>query len=218
MTTESTGTPASISPPSSPPLSTTSDDINARSTSSRINSSICRDASCYECVSARRFKDNVSKLRTAFPLLTYGEIESTLERFRGDYGRSLQYLTNIMKTPTMLYEAPSPQRPCSCFECTQSLSQRRDVDLRPSNKKRAFDPMPRLNREYPEYSPLSKRKFLKETVQKNDNKLMVVNISKDVVTAPPPLLIKYCAKCSSSIPVDDRFCGKCGLKQVMKTE
>ncbi|XP_066916246.1 doublesex- and mab-3-related transcription factor 3a-like [Clytia hemisphaerica] len=200
----STGTPASISPPISPPLSVRSDDIDVRSrsrTAIRKPASFCKDPECNEClkISEFMFKTSMSKLRQEFPRFPTREIEIVLQQSKGDFLAAAQCLRNrelAQQRVVPIYRGFTVSPPsCDCTECKEAIKINR--------KRHVESPISRPSPGPIQYSPLSKRR---RQVLEN-----ALSISKR--GASPPSLIKYCADCSSSVPLEDRFCGKCGSNQ-----
>ena len=131
-----TRTPASISPPISPPLSVRSDDIDVRSrTTTTVNSklnrpqSFCKDPNCDECLKISRFmfKTNLNKLYQQFPRVQLHEIEMALQRARGDLTDATRFLRNrelSTVTQRSLFKGfmpPSSPPTCNCQDCKDAI-------------------------------------------------------------------------------------------------
>ena len=199
----STGTPASMSPPVSPPLSVRSDDINVRSrsrTAIRKPASFCKDPECNEClkISEFMFKTSMSKLRQEFPRFPTRELEMVLQQSKGDFLAAVQCLRNreLAQQRVPVYRGLTASPPaCDCAECKETVKINRKRHMELPNFRPSPGPI--------QYSPLSKRR--RQVLED------ALSISKRGTS--PPSLIKYCAECASSIPLEDRFCGKCGSDQ-----
>lgn len=120
----SSGTPASLSPPASPNGSSiASGDLDAKSLPSRPANSYCTDPACTECwnnSTAYMMNNKLDRLRAMFPMLTIRTLESTLSRFRGNLNLASQHLLMSLRTSGGDYEPNVRRSPCrdpNCKEC-----------------------------------------------------------------------------------------------------
>lgn len=161
------------------------------------------------------FESNLNKLFQQFPRVATHEIEMALQRAKGEYLDASRFLRNRelsvqRASSSSLFKgfvtAPSPPT-CNCQECKDANL----LKMSPtSTRKRTLIESPTRQFTPVQYTPLSKRR--------RENLDEVLNISAPpsppISRRPsPPSLIKYCIKCESSLPLEDRFCGKCGSDQ-----
>ena len=193
----------------SPPLSVRSDDIDIRRTTTTVNSktsqSFCKDPNCAECLKISRFmfKSNLNKLCQQFPRVQLHEIEMALQRSGGTFSEAIRFLRNreLSTAPRSLFKGympPSSPPTCNCQDCKDAIL----MTIESSSRKRPLIESPIRQFSPVQYTPLSKRR--------RENLDEVLNISR---RPSPPSLIKYCTQCESSLPLEDRFCGKCGSDQ-----
>lgn len=152
------------------------------------------------------FKSNLNKLYRQFPRVQLHEIEMALQRARGDLTDATRFLRNrelstaSQRSLLKGFMPPSSAPTCNCQDCKEAIL----LNIESSSRKRHFvDETPIRQTTPVQYTtPLSKRR--------RENLDEVLNISR---RPSPPSLIKYCTKCESSLPLEDRFCGKCGSDQ-----